>query len=433
MVKRVNLLLILAFMISFLTSGCYDAAEVDDEVYALNIGLDKGVTNKLRLTIQYPTYKSSGGGGGDTKDKNKGGMGGSNETPGSNIHTIEASSILEALDMYGMTISRRVSLMHTKNLVISEEMAREGVERYLAPLARYRETRRVMNITVVKGTAQDFIKAYKSYIGESLAKTLELMAIQADNTSFFPRVTFYDFYKGILSTYEQGYTIYAGINDFSAMPQSSQTGGQPPLVVGKGYEPGKIPRSGVDEREYVGTAVFSADKMVGALDSDETRYFLIILGKFKRGIIDLQDKNSPDFAIPLDIRPSRKPVVKASYQRGKPVVDLKLELEADIGAIQSRINYENINLIQRLNTQAEEHIQKKVTEVISKVQKEYKTDIFGFGRKFAGSFLTIDEWEKYNWLSKFPEAKINVQVNVNIRRTGLMIQSSQVQGRENVR
>ncbi|MDF2989091.1 MAG: germination protein Ger(x)C family, partial [Eubacterium sp.] len=146
MKKKLSLLILCCLIISLTASGCFDAAEVDDEVYALNLGLDKGITNKLRLTIQYPTYKSGGGGGGQGQDDNKGGMGGSNEAPGSNTHTIEASTILEALDMYGMAISRRVSLMHAKNLIISEELAKSGIERYLAPLARFRETRRVMNV-----------------------------------------------------------------------------------------------------------------------------------------------------------------------------------------------------------------------------------------------------------------------------------------------
>jgi spore germination protein KC len=319
--------------------------------------------------------------------------------------------------------------MHAKNLIISEELAKSGIERYLAPLARFRETRRVMNVAVVKGTAQEFIKADKSNIGESQAKAIELMAMQANNTSFFPRITFYDFYRGLLSPYEHGYAVYAGINDFKELPETP-SGGEAPLIVDKGFEPGKIPRSGVASREYVGTAVFIGDKMVGSLNSEETRYFLMVKGKFKRGIIVLKDERAPDNAIPLDLRPSRKPVVKGYFKKGKPVIDIKLEMEADIGAIQSRINYENKDEIEKLNRQAEEHIQQRVINVIEKCHNEYKTDIFGFGRKFAGYFPTIQKWEEYDWLSHFSEAKVNVQVNVNIRRTGLMIESSKV--RKNV-
>lgn len=425
MLKRISCIVVLSIFIGSFLTGCYDAIEIDDLVYALSLGIDKGEHNKIRVTIQYPTYKS-GGGGGQEQDgkKGEGGMGGSNAAQGSNIHTIEGTSILEALDMYGMAISRRVSLMHTKNLIFSEDIAREGIANYLAPLARFRETRGVMNVVVAKGTAEEFILENKSNIGESLAKAMELMSVQADNTSFFPRVTFYDFYRGLTSPFEQGYMAYAGINDFEKL--SDKPSGTPPLETDKGYEPGELPRKGVTKREFVGTAVFDGDRMVGVLDSDETRYFLMVIGKFKRGIIALEDELAAGDVIPLDLRLSRAPVIKGCFVKGKPVINVELRLEADIGAIQSRINYEERNNVLKLNQQAQKHIEQQIVKVIGKVQKEYKADIFSFGHKIAGYFPTIQEWEKYNWLSHFQEAKIDVNVRLNIRRTGLLINSAKV-------
>ncbi len=428
MVKRVSLLLILCILICGTFTACFDAQEVDDEVYALALGLDKGMTNKIRLTIQYPTYKSGGGGGGADQEKNKGGMGNSNETAGANIHTIEAPSILEAIDMYGMAISRRVSLMHMKNLIISEDIAREGIEDHLAPMSRFRETRRIVDIAVVKGTAQKYIQENEANIGESLSKSMEIMAVQSNNTSYFPRVTFHDFYIGLLSNYNQSFTAYTGINEFKELPEE-QENIKSPLVINNGFIPGKLPRSGVAKREFVGTAVFSADRMVGYLNSEETRYFLMILGKFKKGIISIPDEKLPDKVIPLDLRLSRKPVIKGHFKKGKPVIDLKLELEADIGSIQSRINYEDKNNIEKLNKDVELFIRERLINVVTKVKNEYKSDVFGFGEKVAGYFPTIQEWERYDWLKHFPEARVNIEVNVNIRRTGTMIKSSKIRGK----
>ncbi len=429
MFKRISSIsILLLFLVTTLT-GCYDAREIDDEVYALAIGLDKGVNNQVRVSIQYPTYKSSseGGGSGDQGQKSDK-KGGSSSVSGTNIHTVDASSILEALDMFGMSISRRVSLMHTKELIFSEAFAREGVERYLAPMARFRETRRTMDIIVVKGNAMDYLKENKSNIGESLSKSMELMGSQGKNTGFFPRSTFGQFYTGIVSTFEQSYAAYSGVNNFDMLLPQTPNSPPVPLETDKGFLPGEIPREGVAKREFAGTAVFDGDKMIGALDSNETRYFLMITGKFKSGIFDIKDKESPQDIIVFDIRPSRLPQVKGHFENGKPVIDLRVRLEADIGSIQSRINYENVDKLKQLNKQAEDYIKENLIKVITKVQKEYKSDIFRFGHKFAGYFSTIQEWEKYNWLSHFPEAKINVSVEFNIRRTGLMINSSPVHG-----
>lgn len=425
MAKRVSLLLLLCLWLVADLTGCYDAAEVDDEVYALVLGIDKGVNNKVRVTIQYPTYKSSGGGGGDSEANS--GMGAKNETPGAIIDTIEAPSILEALDMYGMSVSRRVSLMHMKNMIISQELAEEGVQAYVSPLARYREARGVVNISVVQGTAQKFIQENKSNIGESLAKALELMTVQSENTSFFPRVTFYEFYKSLLSTYEQGYAAYAGLNELKNLPEKKYIG-KAPLMVDNAFKPGEIPRSGAAKREYAGTAVFCDGKMVGSLNSEETRYFMMIVGKFKKGIIDMEDWESQGDAISLNVRPSRRPVVKGYFKKGRPIISVNLEMEADIGAIQSRVNYEDKEQVKKLSTKAESYLERRVVQVIGKVQQQYNSDIFGFGQKLAGYFPTIQEWEKYDWLSHFKDAGINVRVKVSIRRTGLMLKSARVTG-----
>lgn len=417
-------ILVIIFLNSVLV-GCGDAQEIDDEVYIFSLGIDKGVTNKVRVTIQYPTYKTSSGGGDSKKQEAGGKGGGANQSDGANIHTIEASTIIEALDMYGMAISRRVSMKHTKQLIFSEEFAREGIGQYIGPLARFRETRRIMNVIIVKGSAKDFIKEEKTNIGDSLAKAIELMQKQSDNTSYFPRAFFHDFYQGMVSIDHQTYASYAGINEFKLI--SDENKGDAPLKVNQGFSPGEVPREGVAKREYVGTALFDGDKMVGSLNSMETRYFLMVSGKFKRGTLILEDKKKPGDAIPLDIRLGRRPKIKGYFNKGKPVIDVIIEIEGDIGAIQSRLPYENTDMIKILNKQTEEVLKKGILETIKKTQ-ELNADIFKFGHRFAGKFLTIHEWEKYNWLKHYKEAEVNVDVSVNIRRTGLIFHSSQIKG-----
>ena len=62
------MLIILSCM---LLTGCYDATEIDDLAYASAIGLDKGTTNELRMTLQImvPTAIAGGGGSGDSGEQ----------------------------------------------------------------------------------------------------------------------------------------------------------------------------------------------------------------------------------------------------------------------------------------------------------------------------------------------------------------------------
>ncbi|MCI1996558.1 MAG: Ger(x)C family spore germination protein, partial [Clostridium luticellarii] len=55
MYRKINLLLLFIILFTMLT-GCYDAVEIDDEVYPVMLGVDRGSNNKFKITIQYPVY-----------------------------------------------------------------------------------------------------------------------------------------------------------------------------------------------------------------------------------------------------------------------------------------------------------------------------------------------------------------------------------------
>jgi len=418
--------LIIFIFSSLLTSCTTDSKEIDDQVYTLTLGCDKAVDNKIRLTVQYPTYKGGPTGG---SQKGGGGVGESDKENGvvdnTIVQTVEASSILEALDLMNTSTTRKISLVHTKAIVFSEEMAREGIKNYLQPLARFRETRRNMQLMVCRGTAQDYIKENRTSIGDSVAKSMELAAAQSANTGYFPDAPFQEFYTAVISPYRQPYAIYAGINDYKHL-KPLDTNPSSPLRPQYEILPGDIPRQGDRKLEMLGTAVFNGDRMVGTLSSYETRYFMMITSSFKRGIMTIEDKNSKNDAIPLDIRLGRKTKITTHFQNTTPIINIKITIEADVGAIQSRLPYEKLNNLNNLNNQIETTIKKGVEETIKKTQTQWNTDIFGFGKKIARSFFTTTEFEKYNWLEHYKDAKINVEVDSSVRRTGLMMESSHV-------
>ena len=144
----------------------------------------------------------------------------------------------------------------------------------------------------------------------------------------------------------------------------------------------------------------------------------------------IEDKNEEQKAIPLDIRLGRKTKIDGYFKNNTPVIDIKIQIEADVGAIQSRLPYEDLKNLSDLNNQIETTIKNGVEETINKAQTEWNTDIFGFGKKIARNFLTTTEFEKYNWLEHFKDAKINVEVDANVRRTGLMMESSPIKYNE---
>ena len=149
------MLLLITFIMTTL-SGCYDYKEIDDYAYVFAVGIDRGVSDKWRLTVQFPTMKAQGGGGGGGGMEN-GGISG--EKDGYTIVGIDAPSFFTGLNMLNASIPRRLNFMHTKIIVIGEDLAKSGkLDTYLAPIIRYRQVRRTVHLIVVKGKGLDFLK-----------------------------------------------------------------------------------------------------------------------------------------------------------------------------------------------------------------------------------------------------------------------------------
>lgn len=410
--------------------GCFDAVEIDEEVYALAIGVDQGPSGMVRLTFQYVSYKEggagqSGGGGGGSGSGGGSSSDDTGEVDGTIVSTVETTSLLEGINLLNATVNRQVSLTHAKMLVFSEDYARKGVQRYVDPLVRFREAREFMRVVVCKGKAEDFIRENKTLIGTNAAKAIDLMFEQSKNTGYFPDVFFTDFYASLLSPYGQPTAVYAGVNDFKRL---SDTAGETPteIIAQTPYVPGAIPRKGGTKKELFGTAVFDGDKMVGNLNQNETRFFLMTIGEFQTGYFTLEDPDHPSYFIVIQAQLVENPKVKARMQNGLPVIDIALKLDTNVISIQSREHYESAQEIQALEKLIQDYFTKGIQDTIRLTQEKWNTDIFYFGKKIAGNFMTIPEFEKYNWLTHYQDAVINTKVTVKLWGSGNIYQASPI-------
>lgn len=428
MFKASKVIVLLITFVYILTGCTTDSKNIDDQAYAIMVGIDKGVDNKIRLTVQFPTYKGGGngsslGGGGGNSDEKEHGL-----VDGTVVASIECATVLEGINLLNTSTSRHISLVHCKAIIFSEQLAQDGINFYLSDFARFRETRRIANIGVCRGKAEEYIMENKTLIGDNIFKSIELSFSQSKNSGLFPMMGFTNFYKSTISPYSQAYSIYMGINNFKNL-QNSDKEKNPPLKTHENYYPGDVPKKGNLKQEMIGTAIFNGDKLAGTLNAEETRYFLMVVNEFRHGILTIEDKRHPGMAIPFDLRPGRKPDIKVSFDKSTPIIDVNLNIEADIVGIQSGMHYESTDRIKELSDLLKDTIEVGASKTIKRVQKQMGTDIFGFGYYAASKFITINDLEKYNWLSHFIDAKINVSVRTNIRRTGLVAETVPVRYR----
>lgn len=410
--------IVIFFVIILITlSACYDAHEPADVSFVSFIGIDKGVSDKYRVTVKFYNMrqnKDSGTQGGGTSDKSK-------ETENGTA-TIDAPSFYAGVNLLNTNIPHKLDFTHTVVVVVSKELAESGlVGEFIAPLIRYRELRRTTDIIVVDGSSQSFVEKMGDYLGEDAASMFESLLYEADNTGFFPHITLNDFYNALKSTYYQPIATYGAINDFSNFIQQGQKWGDEFKIPGKLYA-AQIPRKGGNSVELLGSAIFNKDRMVGQLDGHETRMLLLLNGKYQKGIFTIQDPLKPNLIIPINLRLIEKPRIEIYLNGDKININITVRTEGDIYAIQSNINYENPQMIGIIENATQQQLIQGLCDIIAKCQS-MNSDVFGFGKYALNKFATIEELESYNWNDRFNQADISISVEFKIRKTGGIINS----------
>jgi spore germination protein KC len=453
-------------------AGCYDAKEVDDLAYVLAIGVDKGQTNLLKVTMQLAVPSALGGGGG-------GGGGGAGKPY--SIITLEAPTLTSSLNMANNFMSRRLELSHAEVAVFSEELAKSGtIDEYLRGMIRSREFRPTINIAVCKSPAEEYLRGIKPVLDLDPAKYYELTFSNYRYTGLSIRSQLTEFYADMESSCVQAVAVLAGVNkpkppeggqsggsaqgeqsggsdksdqsgdsggsakdgqsggsaqgsqaggpQQAAMPEesTSKSKGRPQPFEGD-YEAGSIPRTGDVKGEIEGLAVFDGNRMVGEMDGEAATDYLLVNGDFHNAYKTFGDPQVKGAYVVLNVSQKSKPVRRVKIVDGKPQISVQIALDADIQTIQSGYNYEDVKKLPILEQAVETQFHDEIASFLSQTASTFHSDICGFGDNAKSLFLTWKDWEGYHWLQQYKNAAFDVNVRVRIRRPGLILSSEPIQ------
>lgn len=441
---------LLFILTAFTLFGCYDSREIGEFSYVSIMGIEEGENDKIKFTFKINEYAAG----------EKGGQSSGGEDSAATV-TIEAPSFSVAINYANTYITKKLNFMHLKAIVISESLAKNGdVGSFITPLLRHREIRRTTIVTVCKGTAEEFVDAIEPHPGEVITKSIEEIMEKSEETGYFPRVTLNSFYDGLKAPYHALLVGYSAINEKVKESEESESGKKEEESKGKkegqegqggqegqegqqgkegqegegkkeedrkkasgDYYAGDLLRVGGDVIEHFGCTLFDGDKMVGKLTGHETKMLMIARGDLSNATINFEDPKEPEMRVALHINEFDDPKIEMDMSDpDKPKAHITIELEGYIMEIPSLVDYELPENKKLLEEAAEKHIKTGIEKTYDKCI-EAKTDVFNIGTRVAKYFLTIPEWEEYNWLSKFPNTELTVEVDFTIRRTGKIIKT----------
>lgn len=172
--------------------------------------------------------------------------------------------------------------------------------------------------------------------------------------------------------------------------------------------------------ELNGISLFKKDKLVGTLNPEETKYYLLATGKAKGGIITITtDINGKDELISLEVR-SNSSSISTEINDSNFKANIEIELEVTIGEVEDQESRFTADEIQKLEKLSGKIIKSRINDVINIIQENYGADIFGLGEYLYRN--QNKQWEKYkdNWDSIFENIKFDININTKITSTGFL-------------
>ena len=164
-------------------SGCFDAVDMGDQVFAVNLALDTGKGNALRLTVQFPqitpTGKAEGSSGGEESGLAKDGY---------LIEQVEGEDFSACMALLRMVTPRSVDLNQLRGVFLSEALSArpELLRGSLASILTAHGARPTAYVFLTRGRAEDVLAEQTPLFGARLSKSQAAQTRELKRI-FFPR------------------------------------------------------------------------------------------------------------------------------------------------------------------------------------------------------------------------------------------------------
>lgn len=359
--------------IAFL-SGCWDRQEIDDLGIVLGTGLDKGENGELRLIVQIAIPTEMGGG------QHLGGRG------GDLTHTIvgTGTTVYEALTDVQRKFSKRIFFGHNRVLIIDEKLAHDGIAEYIDFFIQHPEPRLRAMVMVSKNT-EEALRTETS-VNTNSAQVLE----------------------GILHLIKTGLPVT--VKDvFQMLRQNGDGIILPWMSVSNDEEEETV--------QVMGAAIFDHDKMIETIDFELTKGILWLRGDMELSTITVNPAET-DGRISFYLINAQTTLI-SSIEGDNWKITAEIESEVEMVENQTTLDASSEEVQKKLEHELDEKIESEIRATLEKVQKEMKTDVFGFAdafqRKYPKEFADV----KSDWKEIFPEIEVEVSSSAKIRRIGM--------------
>jgi spore germination protein KC len=360
----------------FILTGCWNYREIEKLTIVAGVAIDKGKNHKYQITVE--TIEISGGQ--DIK-------------PVSKQISIEGETIFDAVRNEISLSGKKLYWSHTKVVILSQEIAKEGILRVVDWFNRDSETRADVLLLVSKEKkARDIFKG-RGMTDQIKSFELAEMLKSEKSLSKAPITELWKFANDLESS-----GIVATLPSVHLQKNGSH------------YSP-----------QINGTAIFSRDKLIGFIDSAETNNMLFALDEIKGGLLNINGINGK-YRTPISLeifksKTKKEPII----QNGKIEYNINIDTSVSLDEMGASVDLLEPGKLKQLEIHAGNVLKTRVERCIKHIQSSYGVDVFGFGKQLQKEKPEIwkqlaSRWEK----GKFNELKVNVSTKVHIKGSGML-------------
>lgn len=380
-------IIIIVFIVAFYS---YTSLSVNNLSVVIAIGIDTADTNNLRVSFQFINTSSV-----SDSDNTK-------QSP-STIYTIIASSITSAINLINNYTGKDLNLSHCKLIAISEEFASNGISKEIYSLINNEQIRPNTNIVITKCTA-------KYYLEKLSSRYYELFSNSKDFTGYTVSVPISDFFNNMTGSSHAAYATLGGVtnetpnnNDtkYNSQKDSSSISNESPLT-------------GITSSENLGLAIFKNDKLIGELNSIETLSFLGTNNNLKEFLISVPDPEENDSYIDVHFIPSKNTSVNVNIINGTPHIKIKYHFVGRIYSMNKNSKYLDGAILKKIEKSSNSYLESYFSNYLYKTSKDLKADINNFGLNAKSNFLTINDFNNYNWDNKYKDSFFDITVDTKV-------------------
>jgi spore germination protein KC len=377
--KKRSFVFCLSACIALFLTGCWDQVELEERtsVVAMTLDRNREHPDEYDLSVQIPIpikIVGSGGGGG--------GEGGKNAVQ---VMTGTGATIADAKQNIQKHLNHRLFYGHTRIIAISSDVAQTDITDLVDNLRRSPQIRRLMVPVVVPGRASRILEKDPK-LEQIPAMYIKEMLETGSKTKFIPDISLGQF--------------FINMSDSSIHPIMNMV-----TPTEKGFR-------------WSGVAVFMGNRMVGQLNEDLVWSYMNLREQEPGGTVKIPCFEEKGKYSIFDAR-SIKTKVRVERKGQEIHAYYEVKAEGDIRESECKIDFNNEQVINRMQQAIAEVYETRANKLIAHLQKDLRTDVIGLGFLVRARYPEI--WNSVNWEQEFPRVKIHVHYTVNLRRFGFVI------------